>query len=192
MNDIINGFPKNIKSDVETILKIIPKETYNNVNIRTYDDNICYNLNGENIVFPYRLYLIDISDDILNNLSEQEKNIVHCLYTRSCDGYVREKHLKSLLNSNYDEWVIPYIVKICDEYVIELLELTYLILKDRDNQKIKQFCIENVEIFCKNYNRMISYWNEFYRVDCYKFKDYIGRKLFRDIFGYNRSMENKN
>jgi len=34
---------------------------------------------------------------------------------------------------------------------------------------------------------MISYWNEYYRYDCYRFKDYIGKKLYSECFGYNKT-----
>ena len=92
---------------------------------------------------------------------------------------------------DYEEWAIPYIVKICDEYIIEILEMTYVILKEQDTEKIKRFCMENIEEFCKSYNRMISYWNEFYRDRYNNFHQYIGRKLFRECFGYSRFLERR-
>ena len=117
--------------------------------------------------------------------------ILHCIYSRSCDGFVRQKHLNSLLLMDYEDWAIPYIVKICDEYVVEILEMTYDILKDQDTERIKRFCLENIVSFCKSYSRMISYWNEFYRYRYNNFQQYIGRKLFRECFGYSRSMERR-
>ena len=188
-DSLVNGFPKHIRNDVEKVVNIIPIETCNNVKIGISENNINYILYGEKIIFPYRIYYNEISESIFENLNEVQKNILHCIYTRSCDGYVREKHLGSLLNSDCFNWVIPYIVKICDEYVVEILELTYSELKERNTDEIKKFCIENKAIFCKSYNRMISYWNEFYRHRCYYYKNYIGRKLFRECFGYTRSME---
>ena len=91
----------------------------------------------------------------------------------------------------YADWAIPYIFKLCDEYVVEILEITYDILKDKDTERIKRFCLENVQLFCKSYARMISYWNEYYRHKYFNFHEYIGRKLFRDCFGYTRSLERR-
>lgn len=54
------------------------------------------------------------------------------------------------------------------------------------------FCLENIESFCKSYNRMISYWNEYYKYKYKDFQQYIGRKLFRECFGYSKSMEHRN
>jgi hypothetical protein len=47
--------------------------------------------------------------------------------------------------------------------------MTYSILCNKDNGRVMQFCYENVELFCKSYARMISYW-----MDC---------------FGYTRNLE---
>lgn len=42
-------------------------------------------------------------------------------------------------------------------------------------------------IISKSYSRMISYWNEYYRGYEPDFRKYIGRKLFRECLGYNRT-----
>ncbi len=199
MNILRNGFPASQKIDYLTLLGIIPIHTFNNVQTHECELNIYYFLNGDEIHFPYRIYNLDINDDDLKSLTQTEQNIIHCIYTRSSNGYVREKHLKALLKTDFEEFALPYILKICDEYIVEILELTYEVLKDRDNNDLKQFCIENQKSFCTSHNRMISYWNEFYSGRYYdknvkiypKYKNYIGKKLFKEIFGYTRSLENK-
>lgn len=66
----------------------------------------------ENVIkFPYRIYNMDNSDKFIDNLSVQQKMMVHCIYTRSCDGFVRQEHLKSLLLMDFKDWTIPYFVK---------------------------------------------------------------------------------
>lgn len=186
-----NAFPVEIKGDVYKVLELIPLKTYNNCPIGTSEETMCYWLNCAMISIPYRVYYIDISDDVLENLSLQQQMILHCIYSRSCNGFVRQKHLKLLLSMDYAVWTIPFIVKLCDEYVVEILEITYEMLKVQDTECIKEFCFNNVESFCKSHARMISYWNEFYRDRTYKYKDYIGRKLFNECFGYSRSMERR-
>jgi hypothetical protein len=174
---IIDGFPKRLRPSVEKALEAIPRQSCHSV----IGDGINYRIENQTISFPGRVYFADIPDCDLNPLNEEEKMILHCIYTRHCDGYVREKHLEALLRSDYEEWSIPYIVKVCDEYVVELLELTYSTLKDKDNQKIKQFCADNEEALHKNYDRMMSYWGEYYQSGNYK--TYVGYKLFTEIFG---------
>jgi len=184
-----NGFPNHFRDDVTKAVGIIPQKTYNNVTIGVSQDSIQYFQDDNVIRFPYRIYYIDISDEVIENLSERQKMILHCIYSRSCDGFVRQKHLYSLLQMDFEDWAIPYIVKICDEYVVEILEMTYEMLKEQDTERIKRFCLENIVPFCKSYKRMISYWNEYYRYRYYNFEQYIGRKLYRECFGYSKSLE---
>ena len=176
---------------VSKVISLIPFNTYNNVKFAASDQQIEYLQYGNVVKFPYRIYYVDIQDSVFNQFSDTEKAILHCIYSRCCDGYVREKHIKALLSTAYPDWTIPYIVKVCDEYVIEILETVYTVLQNQDNERIKHFCMENKKSFCLSYNRMISYWNEFYRKECYHYKNYIGRKLFIECFGYTRSMERK-
>ncbi|SES44591.1 hypothetical protein [Psychrobacillus sp. OK032] len=186
-----DGFPIYLRDDVTTAVGMIPQKTYNNVTIDVSEDTIQYFQDNAVIRFPYRIYYIDSSDEVIDNLSPRQKMILHCIYSRSCDGFVRQMHIYSLLQMDYEDWAIPYIVKICDEYVVEILEMTYDILKEQDTVRIKRFCLENIVPFCKSYNRMISYWNEYYRYRYNNFHKYIGRKLFRDCFGYSKSMERR-
>ena len=185
------GFPNNLRDDVVKVIGLLPQKTYHNVAIDESQQTVEYFQGDQVIKFPYRNYYMDISDHYLDTLNEQQKMILHCIYSRNCDGYVRQKHLKSLLLMNYEDWAIPYIVKICDEYVVEIVEMTYDILKQQDTELIRKFCIENREAFCKSYSRMTSYWNEYYRHQYNQFQQYVGRNLFRECFGYSRTMERK-
>ncbi|WP_226665188.1 hypothetical protein [Metabacillus litoralis] len=178
-----------MKDDVNKINKLISQKAYNNITIGESEEIVEYFQDNNVIKFPYRIYYIDNSDEFIDSLNDQEKMIVHCIYSRSCDGFVRQKHMNSLLLMDYEDWVIAYIVKICDEYVLEIVEMTYEILKEQNTERIKKFCHQNHLSFCKSYNRMISYWNEYYRYKNNNFQQYIGRKLFKDCFGYSKSME---
>ena len=140
-----------MKDDVSKVISLIPVKTYNNVRIITSEQIVQYSLDSTNIKFPYRMYCMEVSDEVIKQLSLQQKIILHCIYSRSCSGFVRQKHLKSLLQTDYADWAIPYIVKICDEYVLEILEMTYGFLKEQDMERIKRFCLENVQEFCKSY-----------------------------------------
>ena len=109
------------------------------------------------------------------------------LMSRSSDGYVREEHIKELLKTDLPEWAIPYVIKICDEYVIEILQTVYDSLSRQDCRKYKEICALNFEYIKRAHTRMISYWNEFYRWDCYRYENYIGKKLYLDCFGYSKT-----
>lgn len=187
--NIYKSFPNNLRKDLTIVLSIIPKKTYNNISVGVSDETINYKLNDSSIEIPYRIYFVDISDSEYKQLNNVQKRILCCLYTRSCEGYIREKYLKKLLSSSLDEWSIPFIVKLCDEYVIEILKVIYDMLKDRNNDDVKEFCLRNKEAINRGYQRMISYWNEYYRDKEPDFRKYIGRKIFRECLGYDRSFE---
>lgn len=149
-------------------------------------------MDGSTISFPYRLYFID-DENVYNELSsKEEKCIYDCIFTRSCDGYVRQKHLKNLLIDDMPEWCMPYILKLSSEYVEEIICDIYDFMKSRDNNLFQVFCAKNPYMFRYDYSRMTSYWNEFYREKCYIFHNYVGYKLYKECFGYSRRFDNMN
>lgn len=186
---LYESFPKELNKDLQEVLKIIPKDTYNNVSIGWSENVIEYSLNNNIVKIPYRIYFIDVDITKVEGLTNIQRVILYCIYTRSSNGYVREKYINELLKIDFDYWVILFIVKLCDEYIIEILEVIYDKLKDRNNNDIKIFCLENKSAINKSYSRMISYWNEFYRDREFNFRKYIGRKIFRECFGYDRTFE---
>lgn len=40
--------------------------------------------------------------------------IPNCLFSRSCDGFVRGHHIGALLAGEPPLWSVPYILKVCD------------------------------------------------------------------------------
>ena len=183
---LIRGFPKALQDDVLAALKAIPQKAYTPRDMT--EDMIVYTLSSGEIQFPYRVYFYEPPAKEMYSLTAQQRMILHCVYSRSHDGYMREKHITALLSADFPEWVIPYIVKACDEYVADILQVVYVKLKGKNTAQIKQFCADNYASFCRSYSRMISYWNVYYRHDC-RFEDYIGRKLFIECFGAERTMK---
>ena len=138
-----NAFPNYLREELNIVLEILPKKTFNNVDISTSDDVIEYTLDESVVEIPYRMYLLDVADAEYEKLSKTQKQILCCIYTRSCNGYIREKYLRKLLDMPLEQWGIPFIVKLCDEYVLEILEIMYSKLKERNNTDIQIFCFKN-------------------------------------------------
>lgn len=187
------GFPIELQKEVHNVLRIISTKTYNDISIGYTDE---YNneqyilLDGSIITFPYRIYFVDDENAYSMLNSKKEKRIYDCIFSRSCDGFVRQKHLNNLLVDDLPEWCMPYVLKLSSEYVIEILDDIYGFMSNRDNSLFQVFCELNPYMFRYAYSRMTSYWNEFYRNDCYKFHDYIGYKLFNQCFGYSKRYDN--
>lgn len=72
--------------------------------------------------FPYRVYFID-NKKTYNKLEDKEEKFIYsCIFTRSCDGYVRQKHLKNKLADEFTQWCMLYIWKVSSEYVVEIVD----------------------------------------------------------------------
>ncbi len=181
------GFPTELFSDVKAVCNALSvKSIAYSWALYSNEKSRWGLLSGEKIAIPYRIY---VTDKLIlpDQLTERQQMIYHCIFSRSYDGYVRQKHIEALLDSDPPEWVLPYIIKICDEYIKEILEAVYLRLKDKNCEKYKALCQLNFDTFKRGHSRMISYWNEFYRYECYRYNDYIGKKLYRECFGYNKT-----
>jgi hypothetical protein len=80
-------------------------------------------------------------------------------------------------------------MKLSSEYVVEITSVIYDALKERDNNDLWLFSQNNPKMLQLAYRRMVSYWNEFYRKDCPKFENYVGRKLFRECLAVRTNFE---
>ena len=183
------AFPSDLEENLNRVIETLPQTTFYNVRFATSDDVIEYAIKNHVIAIPYRMYLLDISDVEYEKMNQIQKQILCCIYTRSCNGYIREKYLRKLLDMPLEEWTIPFVIKLCDEYVLEIIEVIYNKLKARDNTDIQDFCLKNKVSIRKSYARMTSYWNEYYRGYEFNFKKYVGRKLFRECLGYDKTFE---
>ena len=180
---LIKAFPHYLRDDVILISKHL-----NISGTNYYKDRTEWLLpSGETISIPYRIVLKEPKKEFEKSLTQTQKAIYHCIMSRNSDGYIREKHIKSLLESNIPEWAMPYVIKICDEYVVEILQTVYDALSQRDCRKYREICALNFDYLKRAHTRMISYWNEYYRWDCYRYENYIGKKLYRDCFGYGKT-----
>ena len=91
-----NAFPNDLRENLNKVIEVMPSYTFNNVSLVTSDDIIAYTLGNYTIEIPYRMYLLDIADTEYEKLSQTQKQILCCIYTRSCDGFIREKYLHKL------------------------------------------------------------------------------------------------
>lgn len=187
---LTDGFPARLYEDAAIVLSRISRNTYHDIPIKETGKTCTYTLpDRQTVSFPYRIYYVDTYEDLCSGLSWTQRMICHAIFTRSFDGYIREKHVRAILMEDYPDWCFPYILKLSDEYVAEILELIYHEMAGKNTDRMKSFCRLNMNSFLLSHDRMISYWNEFYRHNCFHYRDYIGRKLFSECFGYTRSME---
>lgn len=185
LGKIAVAFPKELKCDLE---KVVSALLYSIKEIEGGERKWIIS-DGETVAIPYRIDVSHFRYIAYTDLNERQMAILHCIYTRSLDGFVREGHLKELLRMGADkyEWVKPYIISSAGEYVVEILDTLYNNISEDKIPEYRAFCKLNFENIRLLHARMISYWAEFYRLDCYYYKDYIGKRLFSEVFGMRKS-----
>lgn len=110
-------------------------------------------------------------------------------FSRHHDGYVRERCIRQVLKVN-EKFVLPFIIQLLGEYVIEIIECIYNERESIDKSSLTRFIKENPVHFHRIHQRVYSYWDCFYRAACPKYRrnikpagctvfDYPGIKLLK-------------
>ena len=172
----LNFVPSNYKKDEKVVVDFLKRKTNKNF-LSLLPQTQFYYLNNERMTFPSRNYCEEITKEEYEQFTDIQKCILDCIMTLNHNGYVREKHLKNILNTNYG-FEPFFIFNLAQSYVVEILEVIYENESKKAN-KYLSFVNENRVLVEKGYQRMISYWNEYYRTDNWKFKSYVGTKLFK-------------
>lgn len=164
------SFPSYLNKDIEIICE------KNALKLSLIHDTGRFNVivNNEGLCMPDRISLIE--DNNLDKYTETQQHILYCYFTRHHDGFVREKYLKKIIKLNND-WMIPFVIKLLGEYVIEILDVIYQDLENIDVRLYKEFIEKNIDFYELTTQRVVSYWNCYYRWR-YKYrKDYVGFKI---------------
>jgi len=98
----------------------------------------------------------------------RQEHIFFCLLTRHHNGFVREAALKRIIAVD-EPWVVPFVVQLASEYVYEILAVIRQNLDRLNPSLYGVFFRDNPAYFNKVQQRIISYWNAYYR-----WHDYTG------------------
>lgn len=123
-HELIKAFPPELEDDVIEVLSKI-KQT------DKLDFSRCFEVDfsGNKLNIPERIYYNDPSLSQLNSLTERQQVILYCLFTRHHNGFIREENLKLIIHQcNEYNWIIPYLIRITGEYVIEILQVIMSLL----------------------------------------------------------------
>lgn len=167
-------FPKNTLKKCKLLFSILKCDSLGN------EQSTVWCVDGEDVSIPYRVKCKVLSDFGYKLLSKTQKIAYLCVLTRNHDGKVRERAVKRLL-ADFDEypvWVYPYMLKLCDEYVENILKYVYDALPKLDDKHFRRIVVENMSNIKLGYERMVSYWNAYYRADYCNIDDYVGKKIY--------------
>lgn len=137
---------------------------------------------GQQVLIPGRLYNDEPPTDAVVSLSSCQRQLLHCLYSRHHDGVVRQRHLEKIVGST-DSWVIPVVVQLVGEYVLEILVVICDELRDlatpgtRGHHVYGQFIVDNPAFFARTQRRVVSYWSCYHRGNYASFRGYPGCTL---------------
>ena len=125
-------------------------------------------LAGEPVLIPKRVYNPEPAPGLVAELSTAETAVAAGIYSRHHDGRVRQRWLKTLLDS-HEPWAAPFIVQLLGEYVIEICGDISRFAHDNDpaaspgHENIRAFLDENPFFATLTRQRAISYWSCYYR-----------------------------
>jgi hypothetical protein len=112
---------------------------------------------------------------VVATLTATQRTILHCLYSRHHDGWVRQRHLEHIVAST-EPWVVPFVVRLAGEYVLEIIEVIERGLPA--NRAVHgDFIVRNPEFFARTERRIVSYWACYYRRAYPEFAAYPGGGL---------------
>jgi hypothetical protein len=182
---LLDAFPAALRQDVEKVIEILPLNDHNvllvdgqihKINDLIHPDEQVVSLGNEILRIPYRLYFNEPSLDKEKLLTDLQKTILNCIYLRHHNGFIRQRRLEKLTDKT-DYFVVPFVFQLLGEYVMEILEVLNRHVNTETIDNYIKFINGNKKYWQQTESRMISYWNEYYRPNFPKLKDYIGKQL---------------
>ncbi|MFG3716293.1 hypothetical protein ACGF8D_00610 [Streptomyces massasporeus] len=173
---LVAAFPHQLANDVRAVLAVMPEARI----APASPFSVC--VGDEAVAIPYRIYQDELPVDVVCSLATVQQAILHCLYSRHCDGLVRQRHLEQIVSSD-ELWVVPFVVQLAGEYVLEILESIQHGLSDLPTKRSTQrlafgdFIARNPGFFARTERRVVSYWSCYYRRKFPVFDTYPGCHL---------------
>lgn len=175
---LLNAFPSELEQEVKEVCNILSLQNHtikaNNV--------IRFTLQEQTLCMPYRIYFDEPDQVLEKGLTLREQSILHCIFLRHHNGYIREKRLKALMHID-EYWIIPFTIQCLGEYVYEILEIFDGHIDEKNLKSYQLFMVENPKYWIKIKSRMVSYWHAYYRKSFPYFEKYLGNILIQRIEG---------
>ncbi|NKY39261.1 hypothetical protein [Cellulomonas septica] len=183
---ILSAFPAALRAEAAEVAHALPPSPFPWSTLPASSDTTSVVLDKETVTLPGRIYHDALPPDtpFTRLLSPV---VAACAYTRHHDGYVRQRSLRTLLRgpSALEAWVVPYVVKLVDEYVVEIVADVAAFLTEVDVEGSPQqraygrVLAQNPEMLRLLSARVSSYWDCYHRRRHPRLEDYPGRRLAR-------------
>ena len=182
---LIKAFPASLREDAAYVVNILPpgKTVWSHDGSRLItvqslisEDAIQVFLDNEMISLPYRIYMNELNVEVLEQLTIHQQIILHCIYTRHFNGHIREASLAKLYGAT-DGFVIPFIVQLLADQVLEILIALQRHVTGHGANDYAVFTRNNPKYWQQTQDRMVSYWNAYYRPRYPKIGPYPGKQI---------------
>lgn len=159
---LLHGFPMELRQDVTAVADAVARPDFV---MAARGERV--SVQGEEVVIPYRVYNPELSGSAIGTMSDRQRLIAGCIYSRHCDGHLRERSCARIVASA-EPWVVPYVVRLLGEYVVEISALILDRLTAQSSftsPGYRQFVRANTDFMARTEQRAVSYWNCYYRQD---------------------------
>ena len=175
-----DAFPSGLTTEAATVSRRLPLYT------STSPDAAAVTVAGELVQIPYRLYSRRGIRPDPSRDTPIEQLMLHCLGTRHHDGHARERHLRAIVR-DLSPWVVPYVVALVGEYVIEIVQVVEQSLTDLTVDGSAQqlaygsYLAANPRALQLTRSRVVSYWDCYFRPLHPSLADHPGYRLVRAL-----------
>lgn len=163
ISDLLKAFPAALRDDALKLISALPETALS-------PNGFSAEIGEDTVSIPYRIYhdpaLIDSA-----SLTQTQHELLACLLTRHHSGFIREEYLPKILGCNH-EWVPPFVVQLVGEYVVEIIRAISDGIHNLDPDLYRAFLTRNPAFYKTTKQRVLSYWNCYYRAE--RKEDYAG------------------
>ncbi len=154
----IPRFPAALQPIASALLRALPVES-----TQLAANEFTVLVQGEQLSVPYRIYHApDSLRSVISSSSGETQVLALCFGTRHWDGYFREECVRQLVAIDRP-WVVPFIVQLVGEYVIEIVEVIATALPQVNPLQFSEFVRENPRFMATTKRRVTSYWDCYHR-----------------------------
>ncbi|MDT0547750.1 hypothetical protein [Streptomyces lonegramiae] len=174
------AFPSRLADEVHAVLTVMPKSRHPSMS------PFLVRVSGESVAIPYRIHHDEPPAGTEGSLTENQRLILHCLYSRHGDGRIRQRRLERVVGSG-EPWAAPFVVQLVGEYVLEILEAIRRGLPDLAVPGSApwllygDFVARNPAFFRQTERRVVSYWSCYHRHRYPVFGTYPGCLLLESL-----------
>lgn len=202
-DDLIHAFPEPMWPEAEAAVRLLLRRIEPLRFLPEERDPFFVHVTVEGwpLAIPYRLYddkslphleaerhFDAFAEDVHGrDLSDRQVLMFFCLLSRHENGFVREAAL-CRITAAQEAFVVPFVVQLAAEYVYEILLQIHLRTAELDARRFGAFFRANPDFLAVSRQRMVSYWDTYYRRQDYTSVDgelchhggdrYIGFDIF--------------